>query len=180
MTKCDVCKQKEESTECPLCGNQVCEDCLIDGKCLPCSQKTQSDSTGMTEQQIPQTLPPEFKKFNWGAFGCTFIWAAAMKRWGWFAVMLLSMVSFMPHELYVHVEPFLRCGQLIAAIYLGINGNRLAWESRDWDNLQQFRETQNVWAFWGKVLFGVAVLLTVVFIVMDIAMMWSHHPLDLN
>lgn len=151
MPKCDVCHQNEGTMICPLCSRQVCPDCFSDGKCLQCSQEAQSHSIDTTDERmsLPENLPPEFRKFNWGAFGCTFIWAASMNLWFWFGWFLLMILVFYP--LY-----------WIPAVYLGINGNRFAWKSGRWDSLQQFEETQKVWAIWGKVMFGIAVLLTVI------------------
>lgn len=56
----------------------------------------------------------------------------------------------------------LQFGGLIAAIYLGINGNRLAWRSRDWTNARQFKDTQSRWAIWGKVSFALLLVLEMI------------------
>ena len=91
MLICHVCNQNETTDQCPQCERPVCPDCLNDGKCPECSQESQSDTAPVFEQEIPlpQTLPPELRRWNWGAFGCGFIWAASMKLWGWAAAAFL-------------------------------------------------------------------------------------------
>jgi len=93
-------------------------------------------------------VPDEIKGWNWGAFQCSLLWAAAMNRWGWFAV------CFIPY-----------CGAWIAAIYLGIKGNELAWQSRQWRNIEHFKETQAVWNSWGKALFAISIVVFILYVI---------------
>ena len=37
----------------------------------------------------------------------------------------------------------------IVAIVLGIKGSEWAWQQRRWQSVQQFKDTQRVWAYWG-------------------------------
>lgn len=41
------------------------------------------------------------------------------------------------------------------AVYFGGAGNDLAWRNRPFGSLQQFRDTERVWAWWGL---GVSIL----------------------
>jgi RNA polymerase subunit RPABC4/transcription elongation factor Spt4 len=90
---------------------------------------------------------PGIAGWNWGAFQLTLFWAAAMNRWGWFAALLIA--NPLTFGLF----------GLGASIYLGVKGNELAWESRQWLSLEQFLDTQRVWNAWGKALFIVSAVL---------------------
>jgi hypothetical protein len=102
-------------------------------------------------------VPIEAMGWNWGAFQLTIFWTAAMNRWGWFAAMLIA------HPL--------TCGLfgMVAAIYLGVRGNELAWQSREWKSVEHFVDTQRVWNAWGKgffiascVIFGIYLFMMLV------------------
>ena len=43
----------------------------------------------------------------------------------------------------------------------GFKGNEWAWQNRRWDNVQQFKDVQRIWTYWGVGLFfGLVPLLT--------------------
>ena len=42
--------------------------------------------------------------------------------------------------------------------YLGARGNELAWQSRKWDSIFHFKQTQAAWKAWGRVFFTLNVL----------------------
>ena len=84
-------------------------------------------------------LPAAIKGFNFGAFALTFIWALGNRIWILGIVVLIT--SCLPPV------------TLAFAIYLGINGNALAWKARAFSSIQEFKETQKVWAIAGIVIF---------------------------
>ena len=47
-------------------------------------------------------------------------------------------------------------------------GNQWAWQNRQWESIQQFKETQRVWAIWGLVLFLVGIVLAMVAMLLSI------------
>jgi len=53
--------------------------------------------------------------------------------------------------------PPVRLLVLALAIYLGARGNKLAWRSRPFRNVEQFYKTQNVWVDW-VAIFYIAVI----------------------
>lgn len=50
--------------------------------------------------------------------------------------------------------------QLAARVFLGFFGNRLGWENRSWDDVDEFKKCQRIWAWWGL---GVIALAGVLF-----------------
>jgi hypothetical protein len=89
------------------------------------------------------TVPPELKRWNWGAFLLNWVWALAHGVWfGLFA--LIPGVSF------------------VVALVLGSKGNELAWRKREWESVESFQRTQRTWSHWGLVIWAVGVVLSVV------------------
>lgn len=80
---------------------------------------------------IPDTV---FGKFNWGAFGLTFIWGFFNKT----PITLLFLVL-----LLIPIGPLLN---LFIAIWFGIKGNEWAWQNKKWESVEHFHLVQKKWA----------------------------------
>ena len=91
-------------------------------------------------------LPYELRGWNWGAFVLSWIWGIANKTYISLLVIPLSFI------------PFFGLGM---SIYLGIKGNELAWTNRQFTSLDQFRQIQKTWSYWGIALFASTCLLIV-------------------
>ena len=105
----------------------------------------QSSQTAFPQGYLPEELPPEMRRWNWGAFFLTLFWAPAMNQWIWFVLCLIPYVSVVP------------------MIYLAIKGNELSWQSRRWESLEQFNATQEVWKKWALGLFYAWLGLLIIF-----------------
>jgi hypothetical protein len=94
-------------------------------------------------------LPPQASGWNWGAFFFSWIWGlfngAYVTLWG-------LLLWFVPS------------GALVWAIVCGVNGNRWAWQGRDWSSVEHFRAVQRTWAIAALVVFLVAVVAPLVLI----------------
>lgn len=44
---------------------------------------------------------------------------------------------------------------------LGKNGNRLAWETKRWQTIEEFHKTQRKWAIWGWVVAVLVILIII-------------------
>jgi hypothetical protein len=75
----------------------------------------------------------ELNKWNWGAFLLSPIWGIGN---GVYRALLTLVPIYGIYE-------WIMCGK---------NGNRWAWEKRDWDSIESFRKTQRKWALWGAVV----------------------------
>jgi TIR domain len=90
----------------------------------------------------PAAVEAELAKWNWGAFLLGPIWGIGHG-------VFRSLLMFVPfYGLYMW-------------IMLGINGNRWAWEKRQWDSIESFRKTQRKWVTWGIVI-DVFVILAII------------------
>ena len=76
-------------------------------------------------------VPEEIKGWNWGAFWLHFIWGIAHNVW----IALLAL-----------------CLPVIWQIVLGIKGSEWAWQQRQFDSVEQFKQTQAVWSKWGWII----------------------------
>lgn len=155
--KCKHCgeflneNQQEQTTEpetkiCPFCGEEIAYKAV---KCKHCGEFLDDTKKSLTKVKHKQ-LPPELKKFNWGALCLTWIWGIGnnvrIALWG-----LASILMFIPVIGWV-----VAIALLVFQIWLGINGNKLAWENKNWENAEQFNKVQKQWAMWGVILmFGI-------------------------
>ncbi len=92
-------------------------------------------------------MPAELHGWNWGAFFFTWIWGLAHGVYWPLVMLVLAIIPF------INAISF-----LVIAIYLGMNGNRLAWEKRKFASVEQFRATEKVWAIVGLVFFILGII----------------------
>ncbi len=108
-----------------------------------------------TQQTAPVATPstdPFLEKWNWGAFLLSWIWAFGhgLTLWG----VLGLVVGFVPGV-----------GGLVAlgiAIYLGLKGNQLAWETGKYSSIEVLKETEQKWTKWAIIFFVIGLALFVV------------------
>ncbi len=89
-------------------------------------------------------VPEEIIGWNWGAFWWSWIWGIAHTVW----IALLAL-----------------CLGIIWMIVLGVKGNEWAWQHRQFDSGEQFKQTQAVWSKWGWILFFVWLAIGVVWMI---------------
>ncbi len=101
-------------------------------------------------------LPAGVGGLNWGAFILSVIWGGVMKvpgmtLLGWTFLMLLPIVGF--------IFPF----------YLLFKGDEIAWQSRRWATVEEFRTVQRKWTLIGFALGGVVILFVI------LIALWIYH-----
>ena len=90
-------------------------------------------------------LPPEVaqNKWSWAGFLSGVFWMCSHRlvypALIWLALFLISFVAKPIGNSVASI------GHLCLAIYLGVNGNRLAWTHRQFDSVEQFRAVQKIW-----------------------------------
>lgn len=100
---------------------------------------------------MKKELPKDLDRFNWGAFFTGWIWAIAMKN------PLAFVLSF-----------FLG---FIGNIIIAIEGNKWAWQTREFDSLEEFIKVQEAWTKIGLVFFILYLIFsTILFIAMIVIM----------
>ncbi|HKP61428.1 MAG TPA: cytochrome c oxidase assembly factor Coa1 family protein [Polyangiales bacterium] len=88
-------------------------------------------------------VPQEIDRWNWGAFGLSWIWGLGNNT-------LLSLLVFVPCV-----------GVLVMPIVLGLKGSAWAWQNKRWDSIEEFRRVQRGWAIGAFTLMGFAVIAAV-------------------
>jgi hypothetical protein len=100
-------------------------------------------------------LPAELNGFNWGACLLSWIWAIGHQFWlGLIAIPVSFVAGFIPV-----------IGMLVPIgimVFFGLKGNEWAWQSRRWDSIQHFQETQKVWVKWGIIVAAVVIIFAVI------------------
>lgn len=86
---------------------------------------------------------PDFaRRFNWGAFLLTWIWALGNRCFD-IVTLILLVLSFVPTVGAIFA--------LALAFYSGLTGSRRAWATNRWNAEQAFVASQRKWAlaaFW--------------------------------
>jgi hypothetical protein len=78
--------------------------------------------------------PREIGGWNWGAFFLHFVWGIAHSVW-------VSLLVFVP------------VANLVMPFVLGAKGNLWAWQHRRFESIDEFKQTQRVWAWVGLAVF---------------------------
>lgn len=139
-----------QTKTCPYCGEEINVNAI---KCKHCGEFLNSSEPHRGSSQMKE-FPEELKKFNWGACLITWIWGIGnnvnIALWG-----LASILLFIPV-----IGIFIAVALLIFQIWLGINGNKLAWQSKQWSSVEQFNTVQKKWAMWSAiVMFGLPLII---------------------
>jgi hypothetical protein len=88
--------------------------------------------------------PPQFG-WNWGAFLLSLPWLLA-HRMPLYASALLAVGIAAD---YVALSGLAGIASLAVGIYLGVHGDRLAWQRRRFRGAEHFYEVQRAWMRWG-------------------------------
>ncbi len=75
-------------------------------------------------------IPECIQGWNWGAFLLNWIWAIFNKTW----IGLLCLIPYLG---------------IFMLVYLGIYGNKLAWQNKRWASIEEFQRIQKLWAIAG-------------------------------
>jgi len=123
--------------KCPQCGNETEDFACFCDKCSYNLKKSKD-------------LPPELKKFNWGACLLTWIWCIGNNCWVEFLFIIVFITVFI---LILNVFAFVP-----VAIYLGIKGNEIAYKKYCGSD-ENFTKIQKNWAKASAVI--ISVVLTI-------------------
>lgn len=153
----------------PNSDNNYSDDHQDSEHCQKGNQKVFKD------QETLYTL--DVYKWNWGAFFLTWIWGLGHKcYWPLFipgiSVLSLMLLMFYPvlTIIWSFVSPMI-C--LVIAIYLGVNGGRIAWGNNCVCNVEEMNTKEYSWAVAGWIVFALCILSLVISLVMYMAIIKS-------
>lgn len=124
---------------------------------------TQYQNNGQPQYQVqelqnnyavynPEYIPEEIKGWNWGAFLWNWMWLIPVNT-------TLAIIMFFANITTGGLST------LILAIYLGIKGNEMAWEKRQYRSIEEFKEEQKKWAISGVFCVVIPFILGVIAII---------------
>ena len=127
--KCPECAYVLQpfDTECPRCALQRAESAHPAPAAPAAPEPTPRDNTSGTPGAA---APPQVVGWNWGAFLLTPFWSIAHQVW-------IGLLCFVPYVGWV------------MSIVVGIKGSEWAWQNRRFDSIEQFRDVQRTWMWWG-------------------------------
>ena len=131
----------------------------------------------MTDNEKDLKLEKELKRFNWGAAYFGIIWAllnGCFKKW-FINSLVVSLIILVIGLGLIFIPSFFVPGFSIMAgffggiaipilmlvvvfIYVGLKGNRWAWEGDKYDNIEHFNKIQKRWAIVAGVLLSLSAI----------------------
>lgn len=136
--------ENSENKQCPFCNAEIDANAK---KCKYCGEWVSSKE---------DDLPQELKHFNWGAFLMNWIWGIMHKK---YITLLYFPACLIPV-----------IGPIAISIWFGLAGNKWAWESKTWESIEQFNESQQNWVriwiilFILGIIFAIKTIITLVYI----------------
>lgn len=127
----------------------------------------------------PAQLPKGIQKFNWGALLLGLIWGIFNRVWFTLWIIPIQILGYVPILLGISFEGagaialplfflFYYVLPIGFAVYLGFNGNKLAWQAKKWQSVEQFHKTQLLWAKGAFIAYAVFAILTIIGMVVAI------------
>ncbi len=91
-------------------------------------------------------VPPEIKKWHWGAFFLNWIWGIGNNVW-------IALLCFVPMV------------NIVMIFILGARGNEWAWRNKRWDSIEHFKRVQHKWTAWGLGLFLAGIAINIIYFI---------------
>lgn len=114
---------------------------------------TQPEKT-RTGQTLP--MPPELKKWNWGAFLLSWVWGIGNNTY----IALFGLIPYVG---------------LVVRVILGFKGNEWAWKNKQWDSVEHFQKVQRRWVKWGIAVWAICAVLGVLFVYFVLTLLRGDH-----
>lgn len=167
---------QEETSYCPDCGCPLSPNIL---ECPECGRPLNEESVPPYQEVInpfsqpvntPSGEPSNLKKFNWGAMLLGWIWGLGNGVYWSLVILAIQVISnslsATNHSLSLEAKRifFSAIPNLIILaiqVFLGINGNKLAWQSGRFNNAEEFVVIQRKWTKGALIFWGIFLLLVI-------------------
>lgn len=123
----------------------------------PSKPSVQSSGENTSGQGSSAVVPEEVKGWSWGGFSLTWIWGIFNGVW----LSLLALIVPWP----------------VMNVVLGVKGRELAWQSKRWDSVEQFKAAQHKWSIAGIIL-GVLGLVIPIILILILIVVVAINPAE--
>ncbi len=97
----------------------------------------------------PDYVPDEIKGWHWGAFFWNWVWLVPVNT-------TLAIIMCFANIFTGGIST------IVLAFYLGIKGNEMAWQSKQYKSIEEFKEEQKKWTLTGLICILVPMLIGIV------------------
>ncbi|QTA93168.1 hypothetical protein [Desulfonema magnum] len=139
----DLPPDMQGKDRCRRCGGELSSENIFYHKsrtkkyvCAPCREELSAvrnkvfQTANTSGQGNAAIVPPEIRKWNWGAFFLSWIWGLGNRT----NIALLCLVPLV---------------NIPMRFVLGVKGNEWAWRNVKWDSVEHLLRVQKKWAIWG-------------------------------
>lgn len=144
---------ENETKRCPFCGETIMASAK---KCRFCGEFLEDSQSNSAPASVTKELPPELKRFNWGAFLFSWVWGIFNKTY----ITFLYFLVFIPIVNLLTLPLF---------IWFGFKGNEWAWKNKEWKSIEEFNDVQRKWALAGAIAAGVGIVAAIVYVILAVA-----------
>lgn len=109
--------------------------------------KERNDNFGVENTYSQAEIDKEIEKWNWGAFFCSWIWAAYHKIYWPLAIIIVGCIPYLG-----------QVSALALSIYLGFTGSTKAWNSGRYSDFGSYKSAQKKWAIIGLIIFLMGII----------------------
>ena len=102
---------------------------------LPTNTLESMQPTAFPQNNNNQAIPNNIGKWNWGAFGFSWLWGVFN---GVYWPLLLVLVNLIPYVGWI--------ASRAGCVYLGLKGNEQSWNKKRWSSVAEFESSQRKWS----------------------------------
>lgn len=114
---------------------------------VPVREYEHKENYGVANAYSQADIDKAIEKWNWGAFFCTWLWGLFHKTYWPLLVIILNFIPYIG-----------QVASLCLAVYLGMNGSKIAWNKGVYKDFESFKHAQRNWTIGGCVWFVVGLL----------------------
>ena len=140
-----------------LMGNRIVKE-----EHHPSRFKTVDDRHNSSRKDTTSQVEEELSKWNWGAFFFGWLWGIFNKVYIALVQLVVVVFTIVLNVMGLKtIAPLFSLISLGLSIWLGMKGSRMAWENRNYRNLEHFREVRHNWNVAAAITAGVLLFLFV-------------------
>ncbi|HJC92773.1 MAG TPA: FHA domain-containing protein [Candidatus Phocaeicola excrementigallinarum] len=106
------------------------------------TDSVRKDNFGQANAYSQAEIDAAIRRWNWGAFFCSWIWAAFHKTYWPLFILIVGLIPYIGQV----------CS-LALSVYLGISGSKIAWECGKYADFESYKNAQRNWTIIGLILF---------------------------